>query len=106
MNLDPSKLMQAVLDQLTMLVPVVGALVAAWLGRRIQMVRLVKREAVKAEETFGAGKGEHKHGVVKDRLRGTITGRTYSSEEIDRMIKTHGRDAAHAYRESIPPEAG
>lgn len=105
MGTDVTKLLQAIVDQLTMIVPVAGALAIAWIGRRIRMIALVKDAAVEAEREVGPGKGAEKHARVREDLSRTFTGKTFSMEDIDKLIQTRGRAAAHEYRDSqAPPE--
>jgi len=83
--------------------------VLSWLKRRKRKIEtaavdFIKDQAVAAEMQHGQGHGKEKHAQVAERTRARF--QTISAEHVDDLISTQGREAAHAYRDSlVPPEA-
>ena len=95
MNVDFSALVQAIVNQLVIIVPALGVLAGAWIAHRIALFKAVKRETAAAEKVHGAKKGPDKHARVKRVIKQSWTVR---NSTLDKLI----REAA----DTIPPEAG
>ncbi len=97
----------AVVENLILVIPAVmvaaSLFVVAWFNKRTKRLKKDVREAaVEAEKQHGRHTGPKKHAFASSKLRKTWS--SIDTHKLDDLIMTEGVEAAHRYRDSLPPE--
>ena len=97
----------AIVDNLILVIPAVmvaaSLFVVAWFNKRTKRLKKdVEDAAVEAEKQHGRHSGPKKHALATSILKKTWS--SVDGEKLDKLIMTDGVDAAHRYRDSLPPE--